>query len=365
MPLQLSGFALLLFILFIGLLSLTTSAADTPNIQQPAEDSSSGAVPTKAPKKTRTEPSPQAELIDALFTDPRQPGSELLDLNSDVPNYSALLTERSTKIKRGITLLFPDSRTHSDWPIFTQVLRNELPQDGWTTLSLVLPNPTTQNLPKRTLPSLKRLASTSNTSQPPDNQIDASTEPANQPPQKEPTSETTSAQKTNNATYIMQQGMAAIQTAQQQGYDTIVLVGVGDGANWAAALGVNVKDQINISLLMLDATQSTDINAPVFIQLIPQLNFPVMDIYASSPANTRLEEMHHKARLSTANRSELVFYQQSRLPITSRSTGDQDWMLSYIKGRLRTLKSIADAPMPAEQTQSSIPLIDQRPGSSQ
>jgi len=350
----------------------TNTTQDSASTNQPDDLSSE-----KAPQE-RTEPLPQAELINALYQDSRIAGDEILDLTLDSPNFPALFKERNIALKRGIVIIFPDSRTHSSWPVFIQTLRNELPQDGWATLSLVLPIPQTPDLPVRTLPSLKRLsnapesgtedaqqASEETPVAPPNNETQT---PADEPvaTEEEPTSAgaASSAEQLNNATYISQLGLAAIQAAQARGYETIILLGVGDGAVWAAALGANIKDQVNgVGLLMLDAEQSIDINAQSLRSLVPLLELPVMDIYVdtpftSSPQNTSAS---HKLRQRAANRSELSFYKQSRLPATSRTLSDQDWMSAYIKGRLRTLKKVADKPQATERPEEPS-LTDQRPG---
>ncbi|MBT3144278.1 DUF3530 family protein [Neptunomonas phycophila] len=351
----------------------TNTTQNSASANQPNDLSSE-----KAPQE-RTEPLPQTELINALYQDSRIAGDEILDLTLDSPNFPALFKERNIALKRGIVIIFPDSRTHSNWPVFIQTLRNELPQDGWATLSLVLPIPQTPDLPARTLPSLKRLsnapesgaedAQQASEETPEDSPNNETQTPADEPvaTEEEPntTAETaSSAEQLNNATYISQLGLAAIQAAQARGYETIILLGVGDGAVWAAALGANIKDQVDgVGLLMLDAEQSIDINAQSLRSLVPLLKLPVMDIYVdtpftSSPQNTSAS---HKLRQRAANRSELSFYKQSRLPATSRTLSDQDWMSAYIKGRLRTLKKVADKPQETERPEEPS-LTDQRPG---
>lgn len=351
----------------------TNTTQDSASTNQPDDLSSE-----KAPQE-RTEPLPQAELINALYQDSRIAGDEILDLTIDSPNFPALFKERNIALKRGIVIIFPDSRTHSSWPVFIQTLRNELPQDGWATLSLVLPIPQTPDLPLRTLPSLKRLSNASESETedaqqaseetPVDTPNNETQTPADEPVATAEEPNTTaepasSAEQLNNATYISQLGLAAIQAAQARGYETIILLGVGDGAVWAAALGANIKDQVDgVGLLMLDAEQSIDINAQSLRSLVPLLELPVMDIYVdtpftSSPQNTSAS---HKLRQRAANRSELSFYKQSRLPATSRTLSDQDWMSAYIKGRLRTLKKVADKPQATERPEEPS-LTDQRPG---
>ncbi|WP_075178663.1 DUF3530 family protein [Neptunomonas phycophila] len=351
----------------------TNTTQDSASTNQPDDLSSE-----KAPQE-RTEPLPQAELINALYQDSRIAGDEILDLTIDSPNFPALFKERNIALKRGIVIIFPDSRTHSSWPVFIQTLRNELPQDGWATLSLVLPIPQTPDLPLRTLPSLKRLSNASESGTedaqqaseetPVDTPNNETQTPADEPvaTAEEPNTSAeaaSSAEQLNNTTYISQLGLAAIQAAQARGYETIILLGVGDGAVWAADLGANIKDQVDgVGLLMLDAEQSIDINAQSLRSLVPLLELPVMDIYVdtpftSSPQNTSAS---HKLRQRAANRSELSFYKQSRLPATSRTLSDQDWMSAYIKGRLRTLKKVADKPQETERPEEPS-LTDQRPG---
>ena len=71
---------------------------------------------------------------------------QLIDLSTPVEHFSALFLPANVAQPRGMVILLPGADESFDWPVVIGPLRKKLPDAGWHTLSL--------NLPELPLPSL-------------------------------------------------------------------------------------------------------------------------------------------------------------------------------------------------------------------
>ncbi|MBU6952821.1 DUF3530 family protein [Hahella sp. HN01] len=127
-----------------------------------------GAVPAQAEEKaaaesggqTASEPAPQRKpalnpqvsMLLSLAKD--LPGSQVLWLNGKQGDASAMLAlykPANVAEQQGAVMLLHDRGQHPDWPQFIHSLRNELPDEGWHTLSIALTPPAEAKTPKRVL----------------------------------------------------------------------------------------------------------------------------------------------------------------------------------------------------------------------
>lgn len=74
-----------------------------------------------------------AQLRDQLVV------GEALQLTTGQQDFFALYTPAAGKIKRGAAILLHGMGAHPDWPEVIAPLRENLPESGWTTLSIQLP----------------------------------------------------------------------------------------------------------------------------------------------------------------------------------------------------------------------------------
>lgn len=123
------------------------AANDTPtpaNTEDDAPDNDSESSNTDAPAKVlRAVPYPEharhQQLITHLTLQNRQ--QEVVPLLAGDDNFDGLfLRERSGEAQGG-ALILHDIAQHAHWPSLTGPLRESLPDHGWTTLSIALPDP--------------------------------------------------------------------------------------------------------------------------------------------------------------------------------------------------------------------------------
>ncbi|WP_028471254.1 DUF3530 family protein [Neptunomonas japonica] len=305
----------------------------------------------------RSEPNPLASLLDDLSQTQQDADSEIIQLGSGENEFDTFYKESSTAPIHGGAIIFPDDRTHPNWPIITNPLRIGLSNYGWSTLALSLPQTIINANPIRTLPSLKIIRD-----KPEINEASPQT-PSSEgktPDNQETTSKTSPTPE--NHKLIMQRGTAAIQALQQKGIKRFVIIGVGTGATWATALATNLQDQTDIKLLIINAQQSQDVSAPTLLDLIPELKTISLDIYSAAPGHTtKLYKKASRLRIETARKSNLNNYHQSRLPQIANQLSGQEWLLRYTRGLLTTYiikaeeQIINTHPKPA-------PSINQQPG---
>ncbi|MGY8870315.1 MAG: DUF3530 family protein [Pseudomonadales bacterium] len=308
----------------------------------------------------RIEPNPRASLLTDLSQTQQDPDTEIIQLGSDEDKFAAFYKQSSTAVIHGGAIIFPDDRTHPNWPIITNPLRVGLSNYGWATLALSLPQSSTNANPIRTLPSLKVIRDKTAASEP---TPIASPSESTTPTSQGPNAETSSAPE--NYKLIMRRGAAAIQALQQKGMKRFIIIGAGTGATWATALATNLQDQADIKLIIINAQQSQDISAPTLLDLIPELKTTSLDIYSAPPGHaTKPNKQASRLRIETARRNNLSNYHQSRLPQITNTLSGQEWLLRYTRGLLITY--VIKAEEKAIKTPSKpTPSINQKPGATQ
>lgn len=332
----------------------STLAEDTPTDEHQTPVQS-----TNTEKPNRIEPDTQTALLVDLSKELTFSETEILSLKSADDNFDAYYrTSSNAQTHRGI-IFIPDDFTHPNWPIIIEPLRTGLTEFGWNTLAIPLPEPVTQAIPVRTLPSLKAIKAKVSTDEP----KEITAEPAKTSPDTPPAQLMNKAKQSPDAyQQIIQRGITAVQALQQKGMNQFIIAGIGTGATWATALAVNLQTQTDVNLLIINAAQSQDISAPTLLTLIPELKLTTLDIYTSNPKSTsRSNKAPSTLRLEKARRNNLNNYHQSRLPATSNTRQGEEWLIRYTRGLLETYiaKVEKDAiSIPSTQT----PATNQPPG---
>jgi hypothetical protein len=192
----------------------------------------------------------------------------------------------------GAVILLPGDDESADWPQSIGPLRRKLPDAGWHSLSLSLPDPQGEILPLRSAAtdpvSQATAAQTEESSGEP-----APTEAADEPPvddQVLPAStdlETDrEAQRKTHAERVLARIEAGIAFAQQQQAKTIVLLGHGSGAYWAARF-LAERQPTEVQNLLLVAAERPDGFSPALDELIPGLKLATGDFYYTEQISDR------------------------------------------------------------------------------
>lgn len=330
--------------------------------EETTDDSNTTSLPQTSTAQ-RIEPNPQASLLTDLSQTQQDPGAEIIQLGSDEDKFNAFYRQSSTAVIHGGIIIFPDDRTHPNWPIITNPLRMGLSNYGWTTLALSLPQPMTQSNPARTLPSLKIIREKPATNE--ENILESSPDKTTSTTLRNPAKATETQADPETYKRVMQRGTAAIQVLKQKGIERLVLVGAGTGATWATALATNLQDQADIKLLIINAQQSQDISAPVLLDLIPELKLTSIDIYSATPHSAITpHKQEPQLRIEIARRHKLLNYHQNRLPQITRKLSGQEWLVRYTRGLLTTYVIKAEEEV-IKAPSKSAPSINQKPGATQ
>lgn len=266
-----------------------TAPAAPAEAAPPANDAAGGAsgtdtvsteaVPSEPP--IRVEPAPvsveQAQgLQNQLSADEQQ------QLKAGDESFLALWLPANAGTASGIVVIVPGDGESADWPQVVSPLRHKLPNAGWSTLSLTLPDPQAPSLPPR--PEAAPAAPASDATgeapaAPADNSSEtapaeaAAAEPAPASPTVEPATTPVSHQQR-----VFDRIDAAVVAARQEKPARLILLGHGSGAYWAAQyLSEKKPDDIqNLLLVSAEPPKSFTGNAE---ELLAGLKLATGDFY--------------------------------------------------------------------------------------
>lgn len=209
---------------------------------------------------------------------------ELVNLSSGSGSFTGFLLPERTGKPQGGVLILPDNGQHGHWPRIVAPLRDYLPDYGWQTLTISLPD-----VPKTRLQR----------SEPEQNGID--TDPAAAPNSTQP--------QNSQSDYYAQQMPERINSAynflNQQGQLNVVIIANGHSAAWAASWlasqNISEENKRGFTLVIIDALD--DAYAPVKLRpTMSELEFPILDLITPFNLNNELTNkkragaMRHKKR---------------------------------------------------------------------
>ena len=310
--------------------------------EQAAVDAAStgtAAEPTEAVRAPLVERSE----VEATALEQQLGPQEQQQLQAGDERFLALWLPANAAEPSGVVIILPGDAETADWPQSVGPLRRKLPNAGWHSLSLTFPDPNGAALPLRSAaPQTEAPAET--------DPATASTEERN-PPTDDASTETrnnsldsaeVAANKENNieekqkahAERVLARIDSAIGFAAQQQAKTIVLLGHGSGAYWAARYLAERKPG-NIHNLLLVAAALPVGYTPPLDQLIPQLQLAIGDFYYKDLPADRLAALK---RVQTSKRQKHPAYAQIALKaLPGNRDAEQEQLYRRIRGWL-TLK---------------------------
>ena len=278
-----------------SLISLILSAAliQTAHTQETESNDAPALAPSEAESDIKPAAStPEKSAPDTLATRIAQlkaqyPEEDLISLSANGTEFSALWKKDQSGDALGAVLIVPSEGQTANWPNTIDVLRTELPQDGWNTLSIDIEN-------------TKQKAKISATPE---------------------GNESVSSTKNPNLARVE----AAIAFLHEQGQYNIVLTGYGastslivDYASQTDALGMNktVKSAQTTNLkrpvralILISALNYDGERLSKKIQRFPYKDMPILDIIFGSHY---LDTFDSKERLSAARSARFKHYLQSK-----------------------------------------------------
>lgn len=282
----------------------TDAAAATPAAAAP---SAAEAPATPEPATGETPAAPPAleerSQVEAKALERQLPTGEQQQLQAGADTFLALWQPANVGEPSGVVILLPGDGESADAPRAIGPLRHKLPDAGWHSLSLTLPD--AKDAPLPVLPPLathEPEASAADASAPasegtPTGEAataaeteapsDPSTSPAeaNAVPAAAPL-QTPEEQSKAHAERVVARIEAGIAFAEQQQATTLVLLGHGSGAYWAARYLAERKPA-QVKNLLLVAAEVPAGFSPALDELVPSLQLATGDFYYKDQAADR------------------------------------------------------------------------------
>jgi hypothetical protein len=228
-------------------------------------------------------PLPERSELAARALERQLRDAEQQRLQADSETFLALWLPANSGKPHGAVILLPGDNQSADWPRSVGPLRRKLPDSGWHSLSLSLPDPAGELAGD---PPAAPTAPADGTEPAPEAPVTAisteelgSAEAAGEAiaPGSEPDAALASLRQAYSAR-VLERIAAGVAFAQQQQAKTVVLLGHGSGAYWAARYLAERKPDAVQNLLLVSARPAAGFG-PDLEQLIPELGLATGDFY--------------------------------------------------------------------------------------
>lgn len=301
-------------------------AEDT--VQKPANE------PAAAPTVVR-QPLLERSQEDAQALERQLPQQEQQTLSAGNDNFLALWKPANSSDPEGAVVIVPGAGETADWPQAIGPLRRKLPDARWHSLSLTLPDPLGDTPPPRVIAPVPAAApaTTASTSQATPIDANASVEQASARDSENADKTLSTEQEQNkvDAQRIFARIDAGITYAQQQKARTIVLLGHGSGAYWAARY-LSERQPPQVQKLVMVAAQSPSNFNPGLNALAPELKLPTADFYYNDRDQARKAA---EQRLQASKRLKDSGYTQVSLKaLPGNAAAEQEQLFRRVRGWL-------------------------------
>lgn len=235
--------------------------------------SDSGAAPASArPPQAERSAAAAAALAERL------PAQEQQQLQATDESFLALWLPANVPQAHGVVVLLGGDGESPDWPASLGPLRRKLPDAGWHSLALGLPDPP-DSQPQARRPD--KPASAADTPAADEAAATPAAPPAPAAADGEEMAAAAAAPEdpaTRHARRIQQRIAAALQLARQQKSARIVLLGHGSGAYWGARY-LSEEQPADVQNLLMVAVESPADASPALDELLPRLKLATGDFY--------------------------------------------------------------------------------------
>lgn len=317
----------------------SVSAADEP----PAPETASEPVPTEHPVPASRSEAIAAELKRQL------PVSEFVNLNAADENFVALWRPANDGDPKGVVILLPGEGESADWPRGIGPLRRGLPDHGWHTLSLSLPDApapaprasgeaSAEPATGSALPGNGNEGSQPESTHAPSEAGYLPEETATAPEAAVDPADTKQSAEAAEPALLMTRAErigkrieAALAFARSKQPAAIVLLGHGTGAYWAAQY-LQQQGPAGVKRLVIVQPHQPDGQETPLAQLVSTLKLPTGDFYYTEGTGSLATA---RDRLNASRRNQLQGYRQVGLaPQTGDRKVDDEQLLRRIRGWL-------------------------------
>ncbi|MBV4493471.1 alpha/beta hydrolase family protein [Pseudomonas oryzicola] len=309
-------------------LPLGVFAADA---EQPPVTSEAPAAP--APRPPLLERSQEdAQALERLV-----PKAEQQTLQGGADSFLALWKPANDSDPQGAVIIVPGAGETADWPTAVGPLRRKFPDVGWHSLSISLPDLLADSPQARVeaKPAAKPAPEQGESAPAKDLPADANANVAQATAADADTAESTDAEQASeqtdpaDAARIFARLDAAVAFAQQHNARSIVLIGHGSGAYWAARY-LSEMQPPQVQKLVLVAAQTPARVEHDLESLVPTLRVPTADIYYA----TRSADRNAAAqRLQASKRQKDSQYRQlSLIAMPGNKAAEQEQLFRRVRG---------------------------------
>ena len=299
------------------------------------------AEPQPATEPVQTQPEirpqlPERSMEDETALERQLPKNEQQQLQAGEDSFLALWKPANSSDPGGAVIIVPGAGESADWPLTVGPLRNKLPDANWASLSLSLPDmqslasqPRMAQAPTSPAPVEPNTSSkeASTTAKPIEQAASAGTENA----VESPPGETFETMSKADAERIFARIDAAVAFAQQQNMRSLVLLGHGTGAYWAARY-VSEKQPAQLPKLIMVAARTPAGVEPDLSQLTPTLSVALLDIFYKDRPLARKAALQRLQASKRASRSN--FSQVALNAIPGNDEAEQEQLFRRVRGWL-------------------------------
>lgn len=313
------------------------------------ESENASDAPSAAPVERPALPSRSEAMAADLAR--QLPATEVIELQTAEEAFIALWRPANVAEPKGLVILLPGEGESADWPRGIGPLRRGLPDHGWHTLSVSLPDapgflpPITPEPPAEEHEQAESAAE--DTEQPaapneagylPEETAAVPDEPPSETEQTEQTEQTepdqmsaTEPEKPQLAERIDERIDAALTYARTRQPGMIILLGQGTGGYWAARYLQQLAPEDVHHLLLIQPRQPQGQEEPL-AQLVPALKLATGDFYYQNGTATRTEA---RERLNASRRIQHPAYHQVGLSaLIDDRESEQQQLLRRVRGWL-------------------------------
>lgn len=265
-------------------------AEDSPEAAAATDPAASNAESPDETLSIERVPLPERSELDTRALQRQLELKEQQQLQAAEEDFLALWLPANSGEAKGAVILLPGDNESADWPQVIGPLRRKLPGGGWHSLSVTLPDANSEAPPVREAETESSAAeeapetdateedTPSGEDTPAPEEGDETEQQLADAPAPTATPQTPEARREAHGKRVMARIEAAIALAEQQQAPSIVLLGHGSGAYWAAHY-LSERQPENVRHLLLVSASLPSGYGPPLDELIPTLKLPTGDFY--------------------------------------------------------------------------------------
>lgn len=304
--------------------------------EEPASDAAGDEPPAEQVPQRPALPERSEQTATAL--EQRLDTREQQRLTTASEQFLALWLPANAADPRGLVLILPGDNLSPEAPDVMAPLRHKLPDAGWHSLSIVLPDPLSRLPLRQPLPATEEQpaeAAEDPAPSQPGEETPAASDEVDPVAEQDLDTRREEAEKAH-VERVFARIDAALAFAAQHQPSRVVVLGQGSGAYWGARYIKEKTPTTTIGGLLLISPQLPEGFAPGLDELAPTLTLPVGDLFYKDQATERQAALR---RLQASKRLKAPHYQQVALrALPGNRDTEQEQLFRRARGWLDKLE---------------------------